>query len=85
MSNVFIPVEAGSGCWVRKENIHSWGHCEIQVAAAERERDRERERERERKCLESGHRKGPCCMLLNISSRRKIHFICKCIGYENTR
>ena len=60
---------------------------EIQVAAAEREREteRERERERERKCLERGHRKGPCCMLLNISSRRKIHFICKCIGYENTR
>ena len=57
---------------------------EIQVAA-EREREREGERKRERKCLERGHRKGPCCMLLNLSSRRKSHFICKCRGYENTR
>ena len=61
---------------------------EIQVAAErerEREREREGERKRERKCLERGHRKGPCCMLLNLSSRRKSHFICKCRGYENTR
>ena len=32
VERVFIPVEAGSGCWVRKENAHSWGHPEMQGA-----------------------------------------------------